>query len=347
MTGPSDVEMPHRQLRLARRPKGAVTSEDFEVVEGTPPTPGDGEFRVRISHISLDPAMRGWMNEGRSYVPPVGLGEVMRAFSAGVVEASQNPAFPVGATVTGLFGVQSHAISDGNLTRRVNTDRYPFAQVPLARWLGGLGMPGQTAYLGLHEIGQPKPGETVVVSAASGAVGSLVGQLAKAAGCRAVGIAGGPDKCRYLTEELGFDAAVDYKAGPFADALGAATPDGIDVYFENVGGAILDAVLMRMNPFGRIPVCGLISAYNATAVQEGPKNLRMVLVHRLRMQGFIVFDFADQLAAATSRLAELHVGGQLKMREDVREAALADYSDVLNELFTGGNFGKLVMRLTD
>ena len=259
--------MSNRMVKLARRPKGMVAREDFTIEDGPVPEPGPGEFRVRIEYISLDPAMRGWMNEGKSYVPPVGIGEVMRGYAAGIVEKSNNPAFKAGDAVQGMFGVQKYAISNGERVVKVDT-----SQAPLQRWIGGLGMPGWTAYFGLLEVGQPKAGETVVVSAASGAVGSVVGQIAKIKGCRAVGIAGGPDKCRYVTQELGFDACVDYKAGKLAADLKAAAPKGIDVNFENVGGEILDTVLMQMNLFGRIPVCGLISAYNATAVPEGPQE---------------------------------------------------------------------------
>ena len=332
----------NREVQLARRPVGAVTRDDFSVANAPRPEPSDGEFRVRVTHISMDPAMRGWMNEGRSYVPPVAIGETMRALAVGTVDASNHSGFAVGQTVSGLFGVQRYAISDGRDVQICDTEI-----APPESWTGGLGMPGRTAYLGLLKVGQPKPGETVVVSAASGAVGSIVGQIAKLHGCRAVGIAGGAEKCRHLTETLGFDAAVDYKAGDLAAQLRTACPDGIDVYFENVGGEILDTVLAQMNPFGRIPVCGLISAYNATSALDGPKNLRTVLVHRLRMQGFIVFDFIDQYAEANSALQGWVRDGKIKLVEDVRDASLAEYPDVLNDLFTGGNFGKLVMRLTD
>lgn len=337
MTEPSN-----REVRLARRPYGAVTRDDFEVVDTPLPEPGPGQFRTRVTHISMDPAMRGWMNEGRSYVPPVKLGDVMRALAVGTVDASNHPDFPVGAHVSGLFGVQRYALSDGTDIQTID----PTLAAPES-WTGGLGMPGRTAYFGLLKIGEPKPGETVVVSAASGAVGSVVGQIAKLHGCRTVGIAGGPAKCRHLTETLGFDAAVDYKTDRLAKDLRKACPDGIDVYFENVGGDIFDTVLTQMNPFGRIPVCGLISAYNATSAPDGPKNLRAVLVHRLRMQGFIVFDFLDQYEEANAALQGWVRNGQLKLIEDVRDAPLADYPDVVNNLFTGGNFGKLVMRLTD
>ncbi|HWB44244.1 MAG TPA: NADP-dependent oxidoreductase [Hyphomicrobiaceae bacterium] len=327
-------------VKLARRPKGMVEREDFSIENGPVPEPGPGEFRVKIKFISLDPAMRGWMNDSRSYVPPVRLGDVMRGYAAGIVEASNNPAFKAGDAVTGLFGVQTYAISNGD-----NVTKVDVAQVPLERWIGGLGMPGCTAYFGLLEVGQPKPGETVVVSAAAGAVGSIVGQIAKIKGCRAIGIAGGPDKCRYVTDELGFDACVDYKAGRLGPDLRAACPKGIDVYFENVGGDILDTVLLQMNLFGRIAVCGLISGYNATEAPPGPKNIRALLTQRLRMQGLIVFDWAKRADEAISQLGTWYKEGKLKIREDVREGGIDAFPDVLNLLYTGGNFGKLVLKV--
>lgn len=331
----------NRVCKLVKRPPpGLVTRDCFEIADEPVPEPGPGQFRIKIACISLDPAMRGWMNEGKSYVAPVALGAVMRAYAAGTVDASNHPDFKVGDAVQGVIGVQSYALSDGKGIVKVDP-----AQAPLERWIGGLGMPGWTAYFGLLEIGQPKAGETVVVSAASGAVGSLVGQIAKIKGCRAVGIAGGAEKCRYVVEELGFDACVDYKAGNLAADLKVAAPNGIDVYFENVGGEILDAVLLQMNLFGRIPVCGLISAYNATKLPEGPKNLRTVLTQRLTMRGLIVFDWADRIDEAIRELGAWHAAGKLKIREDVRTGGIDAYPDVLNLLYTGGNFGKLVLKI--
>lgn len=330
----------NRVVRLKSRPRGPVSRDVFDIRDEPLPEPAEGQFRVKTEYVSLDPAMRGWMNEGRSYVPPVGLGEVMRAFAAGRVDASRHPQFKEGDAVVGLFGVQSHAISDGKGVTRADV-----SLAPLPTWLGGLGMPGLTAYFGLIEVGQPKEGETVVVSAAAGAVGQIVGQIAKLKGCRAVGIAGGPAKCRFVTGELGFDAAIDYKAGRLADDLKAACPRGIDVDFENVGGGIFDAVLAQMNPFGRVALCGLISLYNATEPPPGPKNIRMVLVMRLRVQGFIVFDFAKRYAEATAALAAWYKEGRVKFREDVREGGIDAYPETLNLLYTGGNFGKLVLKV--
>jgi len=330
----------NRLVRLKSRPHGLATRDNFVVATEPVPPLRDGEIAIETRFVSLDPAMRGWMNEGRSYVPPVGLGDVMRAYAAGTVVASRHADLDAGDAVVGLFGVQSHPVVDGALALKVDT-----RQAPLERWIGGLGMPGWTAYFGLLEVGRPKAGETLVVSAASGAVGSVVGQIGKIEGLRVVGIAGGREKCRYLTQELGFDAAVDYKAGDLAEELRAACPDGIDVHFENVGGVILDTVLARMNRFGRIAVCGLISAYNATQPQPGPKNLRFVLVNRLHVQGLIVFDWAERYPEAITALGRWHAEGKLKLREDVRDGGIDAYPDVLNLLYTGGNFGKLVLKV--
>jgi len=331
----------NKQVKLARRPKpGMLTPDVFEVVEAPAPEPGPGEMRIRVTHVSLDPAMRGWVNDVRSYVPPVGIGEVMRSYSAGVVEMSNNPAFKPGDGVSGLFGVQQYAISNGKRVIRADT-----SIAPLERWVGGLGMPGWTAYFGLTEVGQPKEGETVVVSAASGAVGSIVGQIAKIKGCRAVGIAGGPDKCRFVADELGFDACIDYRAGNLAAQLDAACPKGIDVNFENVGGDILDAILPRMNTFGRVAICGLISGYNAASSQDGPKNFRAILTQRLKVQGLIVSDWAGRIPEAITALSGWHKEGKLKIREDVREGGVDAFVDTLNLLYTGGNNGKLVLKV--
>ena len=317
-----------------------VPARELAIKDAPLTEPGEGEFRVKIEVISLDPAMRGWVNESKSYVKPVPLGGVMRGYAAGIIDASNHPGFKVGDAVQGLLGAQQYAISNGKGVHRINLD-----QAPIERWVGGLGMPGWTAYFGLLEVGQPKEGETVVVSAASGAVGSLVGQIAKIKGCRAVGIAGGPDKCRYLTDELGFDAAVDYKAGDLAAQLEAACPNGIDVNFENVGGDILDTVLMQMNVFGRIALCGLISAYTASELPPGPKNIRAVLTQRLRMQGLIVFDWADRIPEAIEQLGAWHADGKLKIREDVQEGGLDRFVDVVNMLYTSANNGKLVLKV--
>ncbi len=331
-----------RRITLTQRPApGFLTSDCFALETIDRPEPGPGQFRVAISHVSCDPAMRGWVNAGRSYIEPVAIGAVMRAFASGIVDASQHPDFAVGDAVMGLLGVQDTAVSDGTGVYKVDFDK-----APPARWLGGLGMPGWTAYFGLLDVGKPSADETVCVSAASGAVGSIVGQIAKLKGCRAVGIAGGPEKCRALIDELGFDAAVDYKADTFAADLAAACPDGIDVHFENVGGTVLDTALPLMNTFGRIPLCGLISAYTATSQPPGPTNMRAILTQRLRVQGLIVFDWADRIPEAIQALGDWHANGQLVMREDVRTAPLSDFPEIVNDLFTGANQGKLVIELS-
>jgi NADPH-dependent curcumin reductase len=253
---------------------------------------------------------------------------------------SNNDAFKPGDAVSGIFGVQQYAISDGKRVIRADTSR-----APLERWVGGLGMPGWTAYFGLLEVGQPKAGETVVVSAASGAVGSIVGQIAKIKGCRAIGIAGGPDKCRFVKDVLGFDECLDYKRPDLAAHLDAACPNGIDVNFENVGGDILDTILPRMNTFGRVAICGLISAYNAAATPDGPRNFRAVLAQRLKVQGLIVSDWAARIPEAIDALAGWNGDGRLKLREDVRTGGIPAFLDTLNLLYTGGNNGKLVLKV--
>lgn len=331
----------NRQVKLVRRPRpGMITHDCFTIEDAPAAEPGAGEIRVKVAYVSLDPAMRGWVNDAKSYVAPVAIGEVMRAYAVGIVEKSNDPDFKPGDAVQGLLGVQQYAVTRGKRVVRVDA-----SAAPLERWVGGLGMPGWTAYFGLLEVGQPKEGETVVVSAASGAVGGIVGQIGRIKGCRVVGIAGGPEKCRYVRDTLGFDDCIDYKAGDLVGRLAAACPKGIDVYFENVGGDILDAVLPQMNVFGRIPVCGLISAYNATEAPGGPKNFRAILTQRLRVQGLIVFDWAPRIPEAIRQLGEWHREGRLTLREDVRTGGLDAFVDTLNLLYTGGNNGKLVLKV--
>ncbi len=330
----------NRMSTLAARPVGNIKSSDFIVKEEPLREPGPGEIRVKVEYASLDPAMRGWINEGKSYVAPVAIGEVMRAGACGHVDASNNPNFKVGDAVTGNFGIQTYAISNGQGVVKVDT-----SVAALPRWIGGLGMPGMTAYFGLLEVGQPKAGDTVVVSAASGAVGSLVGQIAKIKGCRVVGIAGGKAKCDYVVKELGFDACVDYKAGNVFKDLRAACPKGIDVNFENVGGEIMDDVLAQMNLRGRMAVCGLISAYNATAPTPGPKNFRAILVNRLRVQGLIVFDWIERYPEAVRDYVQWLKEGKIKMKEDIREGGVDAFADVVQLLYTSGNFGKLILKI--
>ena len=273
----------NHQFQLAARPVGLPKRDDWLYTEAPVTEPGDGEVLVKILYVSLDPAMRGWMNDSRSYIPPVGIGEVMRALAAGEVIASNHPGLSVGDHVTGLLGVQEYAIADGNAVTKVDT-----TLAPLPVHLGALGMPGMTAYFGLLDIGNPAPGETVVVSGAAGAVGGVAGQIAKLKGCRVVGIAGGRDKCSHLLEDLGFDAAIDYKTEDVDAALGEHCPQGIDVYFDNVGGEILDAALAHLARRARVIICGAISQYNVTGAMAGPSNYMSLLVNHASMTGFVV-----------------------------------------------------------
>ncbi|MCB9687672.1 MAG: NADP-dependent oxidoreductase [Alphaproteobacteria bacterium] len=328
--------MVNRTFRLAARPQGAPKPTDWSYAEEPVPEPGPGEFRVKLAYLSLDPAMRGWMNEGRSYVPPVGLGEVMRALGTGRIDASNHPDHAVGDAVVGVFGVQDLAISDGRGVTRVDEPR------PV--YLGTLGMTGFTAYFGMLDIGRPQPGQTVVVSGAAGAVGMVAGQIGKILGCRVVGIAGGPEKCRFLTEELGFDAAVDYRSPTFGDALRAATPAGVDVYFDNVGGDVLDAVLTRLARGARVVICGAISQYNAEARPKGPSNYLSLLVNRASMQGMVVFDYAARYPEALAALSGWMAEGKLQSREQV-VSGLETFPDRLGMLFRGENLGKLVLQV--
>jgi NADPH-dependent curcumin reductase CurA len=328
----------NRQVLFASRPKGWVTEHNFRLVEVPLPEVRDGQVLVRNHWLSLDPYMRGRMNEGKSYTKGAELGEVMVGGTVGVVVESKHPKFKPGDVVLGALGWQEYAISDGTGLKKIDT-----SVAPASFYLGVLGMPGVTAWMGLLDIAKPVSGETVVVSAASGAVGSVVGQLARIAGCRAVGIAGGPEKCDYVVRELGFDACVDYKAGKLYEDLQAATPDGVDVYFENVGGEIMDTVLRRMNTFSRMPVCGLVSQYNATEPYP-MKNIGSVLTNRIRMQGFIVNDRLDLWPRAITELAAWLKDGRLKYRESVVQG-LERAPEALIGLLKGQNFGKQLVKL--
>jgi len=328
----------NRQWLLDNRPTGAVTRENFRLVETPLATPGDGEVLVRNEWLSLDPYMRGRMSDARSYVKPVQIGEVMTAQTVGEVVDSRHPGFHKGDKVLTQLGWQAYGIARGQDLRLVDA-----SQVPASYYLGILGMPGLTAWFGLLELGKPKAGETVVVSAATGAVGSVVGQLAKAKGCRAVGIAGGKEKCDYAVRELGYDACVNYKAGRLHDDLKAACPKGIDVNFENVGGAVLDTVLRQMNFMGRVTVCGLIAEYNATEAY-GYKSLRSILVNRLRVQGMIVFDWAERYGEALADLGSRVATKQLRYRESIVEG-LENAPQGLIDLLAGRNFGKQLVKL--
>ena len=328
------------QWRLAARPAGFPKASDWEYVEEPVPDPGEGQFVVELEYLSLDPAMRGWMNEGRSYVPPVGIGEVMRAGGIGRVVESRHPDFAVGESVFGQFGVQCYAVSDGRGVMRVDT-----SLAPAPVHLGALGMTGLTAYFGLLEVGRPEPGQTVVVSGAAGAVGSVAGQIARIKGCRTVGIAGGPEKCAWLVEELGFDAAIDYKAGELRAELRRHAPDRVDVYFDNVGGETLDEVLRRLARGARVVICGAISQYNAEQGPRGPANYMQLLVERASMTGFLVFDYAARYPEAVAELASWLRSGQLRSREDVVRGGLERFPEVFLMLFRGENTGKLILQL--
>jgi len=331
----------NRQFKLIKRPSGLVKRSDFEFTTAPVSQPGPGEVLVKVLYISLDPAMRGWMNEGRSYVPPVGLGEVMRAGGLGRVVASNDPSLAVGDHVVGITGIQDYTIATANAMRRVDP-----RLAPLPRYLGALGMPGMTAYFGLLDICDPKPGETVVVSGAAGAVGALVGQIAKIKGCRVVGIAGGPAKCRYLTEELGFDAAIDYKSEDVNKALKQHCPNGINVYFDNVGGEILEAVLAQLALKARVSICGAISQYNNIEGIQGPRNYLSLLINRARMEGFIVFDYLARYPEGVKAMAGWIAEGKLKAREDIVDG-LETFPETLLKLFSGENFGKLMIKVAD
>ncbi|MBI5550340.1 MAG: NADP-dependent oxidoreductase [Desulfobacterales bacterium] len=326
------------QVLLARRPEGQVQTSDFKIVETPLPDIADGQLLVRNHYLSLDPYMRGRMSAAKSYAQSVNIGEVMVGGTVGQVVASRHAGFKVGDHVVGFLGWQLYGVSDGTALIRIDT-----SGIPLSAYLGVMGMPGATAYVGLMDIGQPKPGETVVVSAASGAVGSVVGQIAKIKGCRAVGIAGGPDKCTYVVKELGFDACIDYKQGRLAEDLAKAAPKGIDVYFENVGGPIFDTVLTRMNPFGRIPLCGLISQYNAIE-PYGLKNVGSLLINRIKLQGFIVSDHLVRWPEAFEDIGQWLKEGRIKYRESIAQG-IENAPAAFIGLLAGKNFGKQLVKL--
>ena len=325
------------QVLLARRPEGWVQESDFSIVETDIPRPGPGQVLVRGHWMSLDPYMRGRMNAGKSYAAAVGIGEVMTAGVVGEIVESQHPRLKAGQFVVGSLGWQTHAVADAAAVTVVDPGK-----VPLQAYLGAVGMPGATAWIGLLEHCAPKAGETVVVSAASGAVGAIVGQLAKLQGCRAVGIAGGAAKCEYVVKELGFDACVDYKAGRLFDDLKAACPSGIDCHFENVGGVVMDTVFRLLNPFSRVALCGLISEYNTEPY--GVTMMRSLLVNRVKLQGFIVSDRMDLYGRAIGQLAGLVAGGKLRYRETVAEG-LRSAPRAFIGMLRGENFGKQLVRL--
>jgi NADPH-dependent curcumin reductase CurA len=329
----------NHKFLLAARPMGMLKRTDWTFTQEPVGEPNEGELLVQLLYISLDPAMRMWLNDVRSYTPPVGIGELMRALGVGVVKASLNPRFEIGDHVSGLFGVQEYALTDGRGVTKVDT-----RAVPLPKYLSALGMPGMTAYFGLLDTGQPNPAETVVVSAAAGAVGALVGQIAKITNCRAVGIAGGAEKCRYIVHELGFDAAIDYKSEDVKQSLQKHCPKGIDVYFDNVGGTILEAALSNLARGARIVICGAISQYNNSGPMAGPRNYMSLLSNRATMKGMLVFDYVDRYPQARAEMAGWMAAGKLKSREDIVEG-LETFPEALLKLFKGENLGKLMLKV--
>ncbi|SMF45675.1 MULTISPECIES: NADP-dependent oxidoreductase [unclassified Pseudomonas] len=329
----------NRRFLLAKRPVGAVRRDDFSFEAVPAEQPGEGQILVRNLYLSLDPAMRGWMNEGKSYIPPVALGQVMRALGVGEVVASNHPDYKPGDHVSGPLGVQDYFTGEPQGLHKIDP-----SLAPLPRYLSALGMTGMTAYFALLEVGQPKAGDTVVISGAAGAVGSIVGQIAKLKGCHVVGIAGGAKKCQYLKDELGFDGVIDYKAEDVLAGLKRECPKGVDVYFDNVGGEILDAVLTRINLKARIVICGAISQYNNKEAVKGPANYLSLLVNRARMEGFVVFDHAKDYGKAAQEIAGWLAAGKVKSKEDVVEG-LETFPETLLKLFSGENFGKLVLKV--
>jgi NADPH-dependent curcumin reductase CurA len=335
----------NRQVRLASRPNGLPTRANWQFTDEPQPADApDGGLLVQVTHLSLDPAMRGWMNEGKSYIPPVEIGAVMRAGGVGRVIASRHSGFAAGDAVSGGFGVQTHCTVPADQITRMGVAKVDLRLASETRWLNVLGMPGMTAYFGLMDVGQPQAGETLVVSGAAGAVGQTVGQLGRIKGLRVVGIAGGSAKCDWVVKELGFDACIDYKAGDVRKGLKEHCPDGVHIYFDNVGGEILDAALARLARGARIVICGAISQYNATSAVQGPKNYLSLLVNRARMQGMVVFDYADRYPQAIAELAGYLKDGRMTSREDVVEG-IEHFPEALLKLFSGENFGKLVLKV--
>ncbi|MEC5210915.1 NADPH-dependent curcumin reductase CurA [Psychrobacter sp. PL15] len=329
----------NKQWRLKARPIGEPSADTWDYTESELPVVTDGQLLIKIEYISLDPAMRGWLNDAKSYIEPVQIGEVMRAGTVGQVVESKLAGFVAGDYVCGHNGVQSYAVSDGTDLYKVDPNL-----APLPYYLGVLGMPGMTGYFGLLKTGQPKAGETVVVSGAAGAVGGLVGQIAKIKGCRVVGIAGGAEKCQFLVDELGFDAAIDYKNENVKKALRKTCPKGVDVFFDNVGGEILDDVLTHINRHARIVICGAISQYNNTVPVKGPSNYLSLLVNRARMEGIVVFDNIKEYPIATQDIAGWIQSGELTVKDHIVEG-IATFPDTLMMLFKGENFGKLVLKV--
>ncbi len=332
----------NKQLKFIKRPVGIPTKDTWALEENEIPKIAEGEVLVRQHYISLDPAMRGWMNDVKSYIPPIGLGDVMRAGTIGeVISAKNHPTFEVGDFITGWGGVQQYHATDGDGYYKVDEKL-----APLPTYIGTLGMPGMTAYFGILEVGKIKEGDIVVISGAAGAVGSVVGQIAKIKGCRVIGIAGGADKCKYLIDELGFDGAIDYKNEDIYAGLKRECPKGLDVYFDNVGGEILNAALSRIRMRARIVICGAISQYNNTTRPEGPSNYMSLLVNRGTMQGMVVFDYSEKYGIAAKEMGMWMKEGKLKTKEDVYQG-IENFHETFQRLFTGEKLGKLVLKIIE
>jgi NADPH-dependent curcumin reductase CurA len=346
MTTSTLSSLTNHQIRLAARPVGLPKATDWSHTSEPVTEPAEGGVTLKTLALSLDPAMRGWMNEGKSYIAPVGIGELMRAGGVGKVIASKNPKFAEGDHVSGGFGVQEYITLAADEIKRSGLVKIDLRAGTLTQWLNVLGMPGMTGYFGLMDVGMPQAGETVVVSGAAGAVGQTVGQMARIKGCRVVGIAGGAAKCAWVVNELGFDACIDYKSGPGAVRAGLKEhcPKGVDIYFDNVGGDILDDVLARINRKARIIICGAISQYNNTTAVQGPKNYLSLLVNRARMEGIVVFDYADRYHLAIAEMAGYIKDGRMKSKDDV-VVGLQTFPETLLKLFNGENFGKLVLQV--
>ena len=328
-----------KQLILANRPIGFPDESTWELIELGKPELSKGQILIKVHYISLDPAMRGWMNDAKSYIAPVAIGEVMRAGGVGEVVESKNAGFNEGDFVVGMSGVQEYCLTDGKGWIKVDPNL-----APLPKYLGVLGMPGMTAYFGLLDVGQPKSGETVLVSGAAGAVGALVGQIAKIKGCKAIGIAGGPEKCKYVVEELGFDACIDYKNENVRDGVKTHCSDGIDIYFDNVGGEILDIALAKINRKARVVICGAISQYNNTTPIKGPSNYLSLLVNGARMEGFVVFHFAKRYGEAAIQMGQWLMEGKIRAEEHI-ETGIENFRDAFKKLFSGEKRGKLILKM--
>jgi len=330
----------NKQLLFSKRPIGVPDSETWTLEENPIKELQEGELLVQNHYISLDPAMRGWMNDNKSYIEPIQIGEVMRAGVIGkVIKTNNHPDYKVGDCLTGLGGVQQYSITNGNGWHQVDD-----TLAPMPKYLGVLGMTGMTAYFGILEVGKIKKGETVLVSGAAGAVGSVVGQIAKIKGCTVVGIAGGKDKCDYLVNELGFDSAIDYKSKNVLKELNTICPKGIDVYFDNVGGEILEAALAKIRMHARIVICGAISQYNNTTAMSGPRNYMSLLVNRATMQGMVVFDYAKDYQKAAIEMNQWMMQGQLISREDIYEG-IENFPMTFKRLFSGDKKGKLILKV--